>query len=57
MEEEGLPSDDAYHAFMCGRYVGEMLERGEYRGLTPEEAKNFEAYHGVKLPTRKVPRR
>ncbi len=51
MEEEGLPITP-YDSFMAGRYVGEMLERGEFRGLTPEEAKGFEEHHGITLPTR-----
>ena len=52
MTEGGLDPQAPYHAFMVGRYVGEMLERGEYRGLTPKEATAFEEAHGVELPTR-----
>ena len=37
MEREGLDPDNAYQAFMTGRYVGEKLERGECRTLTPKQ--------------------
>jgi hypothetical protein len=43
MEEGGLDQTNAYQAFMTGRYVGEMLERGEYRTLTPEQQVELKA--------------
>ena len=52
MREHNLSPGSSYHAFMVGRYVGEMLERGEYRGLTPDEVTAFEAEYNIKIPVR-----